>query len=146
MNGRLKEYIREKRKILRELHIKLTDEQLAHLKGLDKELYIDNYIHDIIINNEQKDVAPEVIVKDFVAKRLRQCKKLSDNLVYLKDKFRLTLKDIGKSVGVTGSTVKGYTHGINMPSDDKLKKLAKLFKVKPYKDLLMEHEEFKKKY
>jgi hypothetical protein len=45
-------YIREKIKILSELCITLTDEQLKHLKSLTREIDVDNYVRDIITKSK----------------------------------------------------------------------------------------------
>ena len=44
----LKAHIRNKIKVLKELNITLTDEQIEHMKSLKNEIQIDNYAHDII--------------------------------------------------------------------------------------------------
>lgn len=45
-------YVREKLAILRELQIQLSHEQLKHLKSLENEIQIDNYVHDLIIKRK----------------------------------------------------------------------------------------------
>ena len=44
----LDEYIKEKLRILKELHIELTWRQLDHLRGCNTEFEVDAYYHDII--------------------------------------------------------------------------------------------------
>ena len=45
-------YIKEKIKILKELHIFLTEEEEAHLRSLDNEVAIDDYARSLILNRE----------------------------------------------------------------------------------------------
>lgn len=47
-------YINEKLKILRDLKIKLTDEQKEHMKLLHTEIAIDNYVKPLIMNSYEK--------------------------------------------------------------------------------------------
>ena len=47
-------YIKEKLKILKELKIKLTDEQKEHMKLLHTEIAIDNYCRPLIMNSYEK--------------------------------------------------------------------------------------------
>lgn len=47
----LKQYIKEKIRMLKkDFFIKLTDEQIAHMKSLKNEIQVDNYAHDLIFN------------------------------------------------------------------------------------------------
>jgi hypothetical protein len=43
-------YIDEKKKILKDMHIKLADEQMARLEAMTNEREIDRFVHDFIIN------------------------------------------------------------------------------------------------
>lgn len=44
----LEQYIKQKIKILGQLNVKLTDEQLEHIKSLKNETAVDNYARDLI--------------------------------------------------------------------------------------------------
>ena len=57
MRGRkklLKTYINEKIKLLKELKIKINDEQIEHLYSLTNEIAVDNFVHDIITDRERQ--------------------------------------------------------------------------------------------
>lgn len=45
----LSEYVCEKIVVLRQLNIKLDDDQIKHMKSLKNEIQVDNYAHDLII-------------------------------------------------------------------------------------------------
>lgn len=45
----LNSYIIEKLRVLRELQITLTYDQLKHMKSLKSEIQVDNYAHDLIM-------------------------------------------------------------------------------------------------
>ena len=45
-------YVREKLAILRELQMQLSLEQLKHLKSLENEIQVDNYVHDLIVKRK----------------------------------------------------------------------------------------------
>ena len=47
-------YINEKLKILKELKIKLTQEQKKHIKSLHTEIAVDNYVKPLIMNSYEK--------------------------------------------------------------------------------------------
>lgn len=47
-NVSLKVYVREKIKILKELGIDVTDDQIEYMESLKNEIRIDNYAHDLI--------------------------------------------------------------------------------------------------
>ncbi len=43
-------YIKEKIKMLRkDFHIRLTDEEIAHIHSLETEIAVDNYCHDLFM-------------------------------------------------------------------------------------------------
>ena len=44
-------YRKYKIKILKQMHIPLTETQLAHLQLLTRRIDIDNYCHDIMMNS-----------------------------------------------------------------------------------------------
>lgn len=44
----MKEYIREKIRILKQFNVKLTDEQLRHIRSLKTEIEVDNFAHDLL--------------------------------------------------------------------------------------------------
>ena len=47
----LKQYVKEKIRMLKkDFMIKMTDEQIAHMKSLKNEIQVDNYAHDLIFN------------------------------------------------------------------------------------------------
>lgn len=48
-------YIKRKIKILRQLGIRLTKNQIDHMYSLTSEIAIDNFTHDIIVNSEDDD-------------------------------------------------------------------------------------------
>ncbi len=50
----MNDYIKWKLKILKELNIKLTDEQKEHIKSLHTEIAIDNYVKPLIINGYER--------------------------------------------------------------------------------------------
>ena len=45
----LKDYIKEKIKVLRQLGHKLTDEQLDHIRSLKTEIQVDNFARALIL-------------------------------------------------------------------------------------------------
>lgn len=45
----LSEYVCEKIVVLRQLNIKLDDDQIKHMKSLKNEIQVDNYAHDLIM-------------------------------------------------------------------------------------------------
>ena len=45
----LKDYIKEKIKVLRQLGHKLTDEQLDHIRSLKTEIQVDNFASSLIL-------------------------------------------------------------------------------------------------
>ena len=47
-NVSLKVYVREKIKILKELDITVTDDQIDYMMSLKNEIQVDNYAHDLI--------------------------------------------------------------------------------------------------
>lgn len=47
-------YIKQKLNILRDLKIKLTQEQKEHIKSLHTEIAVDNYVKPLIINGYEK--------------------------------------------------------------------------------------------
>ena len=46
----MKQYIKTKIKILKQLCIKLTDAQLNHIRSLNSEIAVDNYARMLIMN------------------------------------------------------------------------------------------------
>jgi hypothetical protein len=46
----LSKYVKEKLKLLKEFHIKLTTRELDYLSSLTTEASVDNYIHTIFKN------------------------------------------------------------------------------------------------
>ena len=54
MNTGIKRLIKEKLKVLKELHIKLTDEEIAYIKSLKTESDLDHYAHTIIMRDTFK--------------------------------------------------------------------------------------------
>lgn len=53
MTCNIKTYIKEKIKLLNQLCIRLTNEQLEHLLSLETEIAVDNYAHDIICKGDE---------------------------------------------------------------------------------------------
>ena len=47
----IKSYIKEKiRMLTKDFYLKLTDEEISHLKSLKREIDVDHYVHDLITN------------------------------------------------------------------------------------------------
>lgn len=47
----LEDYIKEKLRMLQEdFFIKLTDEEITHMKSLTRDIDVDHYAHDLIMN------------------------------------------------------------------------------------------------
>lgn len=49
MSEDIQSYIKHKIKLLRQLCVRLTNEQLEHLLSLKTEIAVDNYAHDLIV-------------------------------------------------------------------------------------------------
>lgn len=50
----IKQYIKDKKEILSDMHIKLTSVQMKHLESLKTMCEIDRYLHDFIFRSEQE--------------------------------------------------------------------------------------------
>ena len=47
----IKAYIKEKiRMLTKDFYLKLTEEEISHLKSLKREIDVDHYAHDLITN------------------------------------------------------------------------------------------------
>ena len=47
----IKTYIKEKiRMLTKDFYLRLTDEEIKHLKSLTREIDVDHYAHDLIVN------------------------------------------------------------------------------------------------
>lgn len=53
MDVGIKSYIKEKIKLLNQLCIRLTNEQLEHILSLQTEVQVDNYAHDLICKEDE---------------------------------------------------------------------------------------------
>ena len=73
----LDQYKKYRVKVLKDLYIRLNDEQMKHLDSLTRHIDVDYYLNDIILNSNQNDgpTVEEVVRKAYTKAKVNACKK-----------------------------------------------------------------------
>lgn len=74
MNMTLDEYKKYRLEILKEMYIRLTDEQMKHLESLTTTSNVDHFLRDIMMNSSQNSgpTADELIHKAYIKSRVNR--------------------------------------------------------------------------
>jgi hypothetical protein len=69
----MKEYIKEKEKLLNEMGIFLTGEEKTHIRSLTSEIAVDNFAHDLILKgprrNKKETKKPKCTLSEYLKER-----------------------------------------------------------------------------